>query len=112
MTSLIPLDVSDDDVLDGSTDTEWLLPPWKDIPTQFRARSSSEPWCHFVSDWFFDGTDAARMVARPGVDRRLAFRHLRAVMRSHEPKHEHKIAGVAYLCSLWFEPLPATGRRP
>jgi hypothetical protein len=29
--------------------------------------------------------------------------HLKAIMGSFQPKHEHKTAGVAYLMSLWFE---------
>lgn len=32
-------------------------------------------------------------------------RHISACLGSYEPKHEHKIAGVAYLLSLWFEPV-------
>jgi hypothetical protein len=35
-----------------------------------------------------------------------AFRALQACLGSFAPKHEHKIAGVAYLLSEWCEPAP------
>lgn len=78
-----------------------LLPEWNSIPIEFRERRS--PWCRIVDDIFAGiGSDAA-ISAREGIDPMLAGRHLHACMGSFEPKHEHKIAGVAYLLSLWFE---------
>ena len=77
-----------------------LLPPMREIPEAFR--EDSDPWCHVVGRWFFAGLPASVFVAREGIDRGMALSHLGAIMRSFEPKHEHKIAGVAYLCSLWF----------
>lgn len=37
-----------------------------------------------------------------GVDGNDAYRQLGAIMGSYQPQHVHKIAGVAYLASLWF----------
>jgi hypothetical protein len=40
---------------------------------------------------------------KDGIDRRAAFRHISACLGSYDPSHEHKIAGVGYLISLWFK---------
>ncbi len=76
------------------------LPVWETIPDEFRNYRS--PWCHHAQAAFSGKFDAA-FTLRDGVDIKLASRHLRACLSSYEPKHEHKIAGVAYLMSLWFE---------
>jgi hypothetical protein len=44
-----------------------------------------------------------KFVVREGVDAKAAWRHCAALLRSFEPKHEHKEAGVAYLMSQYFE---------
>jgi hypothetical protein len=80
------------------------LPPWHEIPDEFRRETS--PWCSQISRWFAIGGDRAwwdRLVPRPGVEKSAAARCLKALLSSWAPKHEHKIAGVAYLCSLWFD---------
>ncbi|MEX2717483.1 MAG: hypothetical protein Q6370_014380 [Candidatus Sigynarchaeota archaeon] len=87
-----------------------LLPEWDSIPVEFRERRS--PWCRIVDAIFAgEGSDVAISV-RKGIDPTLAGRHLRACMASFEPKHEHKIAGVAYLLSLWFEFAEESGDGP
>lgn len=78
-----------------------LLPEWSAIPAEFREQQS--PWCHIAANAFSGVNSKVEIALRPGIDRNLATRHLRACMGSYEPKHEHKIAGVAYLLSLWFE---------
>ena len=84
-----------------------FLPPYADLPEEFRRERN--PWCQFVQDWFFKGADKDRLKAKPGVDWKDAVGHCATIMRSFEPKHEHKVAGVAYLLSLWFEPLETAG---
>jgi hypothetical protein len=79
------------------------LPAKADIPDAFR--SLDDPWHAFVAGWFYEGGDARVLVARPGIDRRAAIGHVQAVLASFAPQHEHKMAGAAYLCALWFEPL-------
>ncbi len=44
-----------------------------------------------------------KFVSKPGIDETDAKRHLKAVLGSFAPKHEHKEAACAYLMSLWFE---------
>lgn len=80
-----------------------FLPRRDDLPEDFRRQRND--WCDFVQSWFFKGTDDSAFVPKPGIDKTQALGHLSACMRSFEPKHEHKISGVAYLASLWFEPL-------
>jgi hypothetical protein len=77
-----------------------LLPDMEDIPAEFKHRSN--PWSQLVSRWFFRGL-TGRFVPRDGIDGTAALRHVKTVLGSFEPKHEHKEAGVAYLLSLWFD---------
>lgn len=77
-----------------------LLPTWDAIPVEFRERRS--PWYRVVED-IFGGRFEGDVETVDGIDAKLAGRHLRACLSSYEPKHEHKIAGVAYLMSLWFK---------
>lgn len=78
-----------------------LLPPYEAIPEQFH--SLGDPWHRFASDWFVYGLKEVLIEPREGIDTSKALRHLRAIMGSFQPKHEHKIAGCAYLCDLWFK---------
>jgi hypothetical protein len=79
-----------------------LLPPMALLPEEFQRERS--PWCSFAQRIFFGG--GAFPNAKLGIDRRNAVRHLRAVLGSFEPSHEHKIAGAGYLFSQWCEGEP------
>ncbi len=82
-----------------------LLPVRPDVPDDFRSNwhHDSHPWCGLVNKWFSTGFDASLLKEKEGIDRDAAFRHLKACMGSFEPKHEDKIAGVAWLMSKWFD---------
>ena len=85
-----------------------LMPPYDEIPEEFRANSAFNggggKWVQFQSDWFYDGIkDDLKIVPKDGIDQTAAMRHLAAIQRSYAPKHEHKVAAVAYLASLWFD---------
>ncbi len=43
-----------------------------------------------------------RLIAVEGVNFKDAHAHIKVIPGSFEPKHEHKIAGCAYLASMWF----------
>jgi hypothetical protein len=75
-----------------------LLPPMRDIPDKYEGR---HVWTKWQNDWFFRGL-GHYPVARDGIDRAAAMRHLATIQRSFEPKHEHKEAAVAWLASQWF----------
>lgn len=92
------------DSIDGvfPTTIEGFLPPMSEIPEEFK-RSHTE-WNKLFSRWFYSGLPkGTEFVPREGINRDEAIRHIRYCMKSFEPKHEHKEAGVAYLLSLWFE---------
>ena len=89
-----------------------LLPKWDEIPEEFKHQSGNK-WVQFQTDWFFSGLkNSDGLVPKPGIDKVLAMAHLSACQRSYQPKHEHKIAGVAYLASLWFEDTSTWERAP
>lgn len=97
---MTPQKVSDVDLV-FPTSVRHLLPPWESIPAEFKNRQNK--WVDVFSAWFYDGLRDFPFVPRPGIDRGMALRHIKACMGSFEPKHEHKEAGVAYLLSQWFE---------
>lgn len=82
-------------------DMKKLLPPMSKIPDEFKNRDTK--WNDLVSDWFFRGLESFDCVPKKGIDKKIALNHISAIMRSWDPKHEHKEAGCAYLFSLWFE---------
>lgn len=80
-----------------------LMPPADQIPDEFCEYDRTE-WNKIVSQWFFQGlSDKTEFVPQKGIDAEAAFRHLRTIQGSFEPKHEYKEAAVAYLMSLWFK---------
>lgn len=86
----------------------WLVPEWRSIPKRFRAGRTC--WSKLADIWFFHGLKGPRFYPRGGVEERHAHRHLAAVMHSYTISHEHKIAGVAYLMSRWFERVEHGGK--
>ena len=79
-----------------------LMPAWEDIPEAFKGWTG--PWVELAERWFYKGLSSDELVPKPGIDLPTAVRHLGTVLRSFQPKQEHKIAAVAYLMSQWFEP--------
>lgn len=83
-----------------------LMPEYKEIPEEFRDLNRKTPWNDLFSKWFFEGLESDEIfIPKEGIDKMSALRHINAIMRSFQPKHEHKEAAVAYLLSLWFQPL-------
>lgn len=76
-----------------------FLPRMADIPEEFKDRHN--PWCDVVQTLFFKGGELP--ATKPGVNAGAAYKHLYTVLRSFEPQHEHKIAGAAWLMSMWYE---------
>lgn len=79
-----------------------LMPLYEAIPEEFKDFNRDNKWTKFQSDWFYGGLADIDVDPKPGVDPQVALRHLKAIQGSYEPKHEHKVAAVAYLASLWF----------
>lgn len=78
-----------------------LLPPVEDIPKEFFKENK---WTRLADLCFAGIPEHGRTTisTRDGVDVWLAARQVSACLRSFDPKHEHKVAGVAYLLSLFF----------
>jgi anti-sigma factor ChrR (cupin superfamily) len=77
-----------------------LMPEYSQIPDEFK--SSAHPWAQWQAQWFYQGLKQAP-TPQPGIDLRLAMRHLQVIQGSYAPKHEHKAAAVAFLASRWLE---------
>lgn len=108
---MIPIQEISDVMLVFPTDVSKLLPPWDDIPEDFkRERGDAKKWIALVNTWFFSGLKNLRLAPKDGVDQNKALRHVKACLGSFEPPHEHKTAGVAYLLSQWFD--DATWEQP
>ena len=100
-----PLQLSDIDVEFGPVDgIRVLLPKWEEIPKEFiDGTKHNNKWIKAVDDWFFNGIKLINVVMKEGVEKPHAITHISSIVRSWEPQHEHKVAGVAYLMSKWFE---------
>lgn len=97
-----PSVLDDVSVAFGGCDVRDLMPSYQDIPMEFRQHNGTK-WNRFQSDWFYAGINPAGLIAKEGIDKNAALRHLKAINGSFAPKHEHKEAAVAYLASLWFD---------
>lgn len=104
-----PQKITDVEIAFGG-DMKKLLPGMGEIPEEHSSLQSK--WCDFISDWFYYGLSDLSLRPRQGIDGQQAIRHIKAIIGSFEPKHEHKIAGCAYLMSLWFEDDFSYTRKP
>jgi hypothetical protein len=81
-----------------------LMPAMAAIPEDFRReRGNARPWIKLQCDWIYAGLPEGAVTVKAGIDEETAWRHLACVQYSFEPKHEHKIAAVAWLMSRWFD---------
>jgi hypothetical protein len=86
-----------------------ILPPREEIPAEFY--NGRTPWNEVFSKWFFSGLpEGTSFICKSGVVGQTAYDHLRAIIKSFEPKHEHKEGAVAWLMSLWFEDITNDGK--
>lgn len=81
---------------------EGFLPEWKDIPEEYK--TGKNEWTKGAESWFYSGlSSSSEFLPKEGVDPEKAVRMIHACLVSFGPKHEHKIAGVAYLLATFFE---------
>lgn len=71
--------------------------------TAIGPRVEIQPWTQLFADIFYFGVDNLELVCKPGIDKMKALRHIKTIMGSFEPKHEHKEAAVVWLMATWFE---------
>lgn len=87
------------------------IPAWNDIPKEFKHGKTQ--WNDLFNEIFFKGATNLKLAPKQGVDTHKAMAAISSIMRSWDPKHEHKEAACAYLFSEWFtdysiEPTAAT----
>lgn len=95
-----PSEVTDSELSFGYRDSR-LMPTMEIVPKEFQEVRTK--WNDLFSKLFFKGSEGYVFTAKPGIDKTKAIRHLRALMRSWEPRHQHKEAACAWVMSLWFE---------
>jgi len=78
------------------------LPPVEAIPDEFDGYPQNK-WTSAVDRIFGKGSAGIELQPRVGIDPEIAYTHIHTVLGSYAPKHEYKIAALAYLMSLWFE---------
>lgn len=105
----IPMPVEIDDVTMAFPATALeFMPHYDDIPLEFREGYDNK-WVRFQTDWFHRGLSdiyfETRIIDGEQLDPHMVWRQLVAIQGSFAPKHEHKVAAVAYLAAIWIESL-------
>ena len=102
--AILPKDV-DDVTFAFPADVSEYLPKMEDIPKEFHIPSFENKWMRLFSMLFYGDKklDDMWIIQKEGIDPTKAGRHIMCIMKSYQPKHEHKIAGCTYLMSEWFE---------
>ncbi len=100
--ALLPQKVTDVD-LAFPANVEHLMPKWEDIPEKYKI-----PNVHSRAHTIFYYGGQVASASKGDIDIRDAMRHLQCILRSFQPKHEHKMAAVDYLIDLWFEKFEVT----
>jgi hypothetical protein len=83
------------------------LPLEEDIPKDFW--KSSNRFNKMSEAIFFGDATNWEFRIEKGIKLKLLYPHITACLMSSEPKHEHKIAGIAYLLSLWCSEIEESG---
>jgi hypothetical protein len=97
--------VSDVDVVFPARGPE-LTPPYDEIPDEFKRNA---PEVRLFYGIFSGKPPKLGLKPREGVDGAMALKVLQVVMGTYGTKHEHKVAGWAFLCREWFELTPQKG---
>lgn len=107
---ILPVEISDVS-LAFPADALDYMPAWADIPEDFKSyTAAANDWQEFAHTWFRYGIGSEYtgfLCTEVGDDERLdgetVTRQISAILGSYAPKHEHKMASVAYLLSLWID---------
>lgn len=96
-----PIEVTHLDIAFGGMAMK-ILPAYSAIPDDFKRDQNK--WHSFISKWFFNGLSKDQWPKpKDAINGKMAMLNIQACLSDYEPKHEHKIAGAAYLASQWFE---------
>ena len=81
-----------------------LMPPYKGLEEFDCYTRGTKSWGRTLfTDWFYSGIKNLDLKPREGIDKDKALRHIKAIMQSFEPSHEHKVAACSYLFEKWVE---------
>jgi hypothetical protein len=78
-----------------------MMPDYDTCKSWYRDREHK--WSKLASEWFYSGIKIKKVTPKAGVVEGNALAHVACILRSFEPKHEHKMAAVAYLLNEWFD---------
>ena len=92
----LPQEVSNADIV-FPAGVRHLMPPLGGEP------GPSKKAINFVDIWFYIGVPGLKFSTKPGIDPKMAIRHMKCIMGSFQPKHEHKVEAVARLADMWFD---------
>lgn len=92
-------DVSDADIA-FPANVKKLMPPYN--PELFEYKLPKK-WRQLFTDWFYHGLEDLKFTPKEGVNEKLAIRHLKCIVGSFEPKHEHKVQAFVLLAEDWFD---------
>jgi hypothetical protein len=85
-------------------DLKELMTPYEDIPEEYQRYRSGNKFVDITTKWFYKGLpEETDYLPKEGIDIEMALKHLVSILKSFEPKHEHKMACVSYLLSEWFD---------
>lgn len=95
-----PAELTDADRAFPAHALDWM-PAEEDIPDEWYRDGH---WANRLwSARFYNGLEMLRLDPVDGVDAEKAWNHLEAISRSFSPRHQHKMAALGYLTSLWFQ---------
>jgi hypothetical protein len=95
-----PIEVTETEMIFGSNALN-LIPKFSEIPVEFV--NGNTKWNKIFNDWFFNGLRNVGFIPKENINLKIALRHIKTIMGSYEPQHEHKEAAVAYLLSEFFD---------
>jgi len=98
-----PVEVDDVTMAFPASVTQKYMIPYSDIPDEYK--NGNTDGNKFFCDMFYAGVKDIEMIPKEGIDPDKAWRHIRSIAGSFEPKHEHKEACIAYLLEQWFSKL-------
>lgn len=81
---------------------------WVEAPPGYKGRTvdgqcyMTDGWVAIANSWFGSGLPPdVEFHMKEGIDGQTMFNHMHCILGSYEPKHQHKIAAVAFLLSEW-----------
>jgi len=103
-----PKKVTDAEVSFSFRDIRGKIPAWESLSSKYwNGTRASE---RLIGKVFYEGLpNGTEFHPREGVDPGDGTRYIAAIMRSFQPRHEHKFAAASFLLEKWFEKVVVDG---